>query len=175
MREVKWQNLIDGREYYIYNEELAREYPGVYSGKKIGTFDRIVYFMPSINSVYGEWSYIPNDAGHLDSATFARFTNLRDVNGKIDSGLGSATENEYSVESTTFYKASSSSLKEKVAKDIKAVEEARKTLLSDIIDASIHDPHLAKEAKSYLGGKCRTRTRKNKTIKNKTNKRITTL
>jgi hypothetical protein len=175
MREVKWQNLIDGREYYIYNEELAREYPGVYSGKKIGTFDRIVYFMPSINSVYGEWSYIPNDAGHLDSATFARFTNLRDVNGKIDSGLGSATENEYSVESTTFYKASSSSLKEKVAKDIKAVEEARKTLLSDIIDASIHDPHLAKEAKSYLGGKCRTRPRKNKTRKNKTNKRRTTV
>jgi hypothetical protein len=170
MREVKWQNLIGGREYYIYNEELAREYPGVYSGKKIGTFDRIVYFMPSIDSVYGEWSYNMhwNDAGHLDSVTFARFTNLRDVNGKIDSGLGSATENEYSLESTTFYKASSSSLKEKVAKDIKAVEAARKRLLSDIIDASIHDPHLAKEAKSYLGGKCRTRTRKNKTNKCRT-------
>jgi gas vesicle protein len=175
MREVSWKNLRGGQEYYIYNEELAREYPGVYSGKKIGTFDRIIYFMPSIDSVYGEWSYIPNDAEHLESQIFARFTNLRDVNGKIDSGMGSVTENDYSVESTTFYKASSSSLKEKVAKDIKEVEEARKTLLSDIIDSSIHDPHLAKEAKSYLGGKRRNRTRKNKTRKNKTNKRRTTV
>ena len=145
MREVNWRNLRPGRDYYIFDEELARN--PRYSGKKRGTFLQLVY----LNSLMDSWSSSPN------GVPFARFTNLTYVNDK-DSGLGIYDTNEFNTSRLKFYEASPKDLIERVARNDAAVKTARKTLVKRAF--SRVDPYLSYK-NTYLGGKTK-KSRKNR-------------
>jgi len=90
MREVLWNHLESGKEYYIEdpNPIILSNSEGIpYSYKKVGKFVRIKY---------------------NDKTPFAQFVNLHAPTRKTEgpylpSGLGTSTENEYSTLNTRFY------------------------------------------------------------------------
>ena len=79
MRQIPYQQLIPGTEYYIWYQGL----PANYSGKKIGTFKQFIDY---------------------EGVPLAQFEKLRDLpNAQMPSGLGTVTTNDWSVLSTLFY------------------------------------------------------------------------
>jgi hypothetical protein len=81
MREISYKELEPGVEYYIDSYRLSSIIDNV-SGKKIGTFVKIIYGNPIMT----------------------QFNNLHDVPGaNLKSGLGSSKTNQFSVLGTKFY------------------------------------------------------------------------
>ena len=81
MREIPYNELVPGEEYYIHNVAPYMVDSGN-SGKKIGTFVRLTNDVP----------------------VRTEFRNLHDVPGaRLRTGMGTITENTFSVLNTKYY------------------------------------------------------------------------